>query len=70
MRGTKNLCYVLFIVPTVLIRVALLPPNALVPDGARRSTQAFANSGGLTAWGSGLAIGSPMKRRALSPMKS
>lgn len=32
--------------------------------------QACANSGGFTAMGSGLAIGSPMKRRALSPMKS
>jgi len=28
---TMNLCYMLFIVPTVLIRLAFLPPNPLVP---------------------------------------
>ena len=33
-------------------------------------SQALASAGGLMASGSGLAIGRPMKRRALSPMKS
>lgn len=28
---TMNICYLIFIVPTVLVRLAFLPPNSLVP---------------------------------------
>ena len=46
--------------------VKVVPQRTLSPG----PTQAFASTGGLMAAGSGLAIGRPMKRRALSPMKS
>ncbi len=41
-----------------------------VPEMAQQRRQVLVSAGSLTAAGSGLAIGRPMNRRALSPMKS
>ncbi len=52
--------------------VDMLPDlHALNVDArVRRYAPAVCNAGGLVASGSGLRMGRPMKRRALSPMKS
>jgi hypothetical protein len=62
--------------PTILASVIAKSQNIIgggfTPAEVCRPSvaQALASAGGLTASGSGLAIGRPMKRRALSPMKS